>query len=139
MVDHPKVVQTVLDTTDVRSLAEFYRELLGWDYRPGDHPPESETGDVDDADWLVLRDPSGRHGLAFQRVQQLTPTTWPDGDVPMQMHLDMTVPDEAQLESVRRHALSLGAILALDQHDDPVEPLYVLRDPAGHPFCVFVA
>ena len=28
------MVQTVLDTTDPRALAEFYRDLLGWSYRP---------------------------------------------------------------------------------------------------------
>jgi hypothetical protein len=26
-----------------------------------------------------------------------------------------------------------------DRFDDPVEPLYVYADPAGHPFCIFVA
>lgn len=36
---HPHLLQTVLDTTDVRSLAEFYRQLLGLVCRPGDEPP----------------------------------------------------------------------------------------------------
>ena len=27
----------------------------------------------------------------------------------------------------------------LDRTDDPDEPLYVYADPAGHPFCIFVA
>jgi hypothetical protein len=27
--------------------------------------------------------------------------------------------------------------LVLDRTDDPDEPLYVLADPAGHPFCIF--
>ena len=31
----PSVVQVVLDTTDVRGLAEFYRKLLGFAYRAG--------------------------------------------------------------------------------------------------------
>jgi hypothetical protein len=26
-----------------------------------------------------------------------------------------------------------------DRFDDPAEPLYVYADPAGHPFCMFVA
>src|SRR5512133_3923819 len=39
VTEHPRLVQTVLDTTDVRALAEFYRELLGLRYRPGDEPP----------------------------------------------------------------------------------------------------
>ena len=35
----PRLRQVVLDTTDVRALAEFYRRLLGLRYRPGDEPP----------------------------------------------------------------------------------------------------
>ena len=36
MADDPLLLrQTVLDTTDARGLAEFYRELLGLAYRPG--------------------------------------------------------------------------------------------------------
>lgn len=27
----------------------------------------------------------------------------------------------------------------VDASDDPEEPLYVSTDPAGHPFCLFVA
>jgi len=35
--------QVVLDCTDARRLAEFYRELLGFRYRPGDErPPAGE-------------------------------------------------------------------------------------------------
>jgi hypothetical protein len=26
-----------------------------------------------------------------------------------------------------------------DRFDNPEEPLYVFADPAGHPFCIFVA
>ena len=39
MAEYPQLLHTVLDTTDVRQLAEFYRELLGLQYRPGDEPP----------------------------------------------------------------------------------------------------
>ena len=52
MTEHPRLLHTVLDTTDVRGLAEFYRELLGLRYRPGDEPPPDGT--PDDAEWLVL-------------------------------------------------------------------------------------
>ena len=30
----PTLRAVVLDTTDARALAEFYRQLLGYDYRP---------------------------------------------------------------------------------------------------------
>lgn len=132
----PQLLHTVLDTTDVRGLAEFYRQLLGLQYRPGDEPPADDT---DDADWLVLVDESGARKLAFQQVEQLTPTTWPADDVPMQLHLDLTVPDRTELERHRERAGSLGARLLLDRTDDPDEPLYVFADLAGHPFCIFVA
>jgi catechol 2,3-dioxygenase-like lactoylglutathione lyase family enzyme len=136
MTEHPRLLHTVLDTTDVRVLAEFYRELLGLRYRSGDQPPPDGT--PDDADWLVLVAADGSRQLAFQRVDRLTPTTWPDPDVPMQLHLDLTVSSRAELERQRRRAESLGARLLLDRTDDEEEPLYVLADPAGHPFCIFV-
>jgi catechol 2,3-dioxygenase-like lactoylglutathione lyase family enzyme len=137
MTEHPILLHTVIDTTDVRGLAEFYRQLLGYDYRPGDEAPAD--GADDDADWLVLRDPAGTNKLAFQEVARLERTTWPRDDVPMQLHLDLTVSDTATLEEQRQRAESLGAQLILDRTDDPDEPLYVFADPSGHPFCIFVA
>ena len=137
MTRYPHLLHTVLDTTEPRRLAEFYRQLLGLRYRPGDDP--RIDGTPDDADWLVLVDSDGARKLAFQKVERLTRTTWPDHDVPMQLHLDMTVPDVEELEGQRARALELGAELILDRVDDPDEPLYVFADPSGHPFCIFVA
>jgi catechol 2,3-dioxygenase-like lactoylglutathione lyase family enzyme len=136
MDEYPQLLHTVLDTTDVRGLAEFYRELLGLVYRPGDEPPSEGP---DDSDWLVLVDHTGARKLAFQQVERLERTTWPRSDVPMQLHLDLTVASVADLERQRHRAESLGAELLLDRSDDPDEPLYVLADLAGHPFCIFVA
>ncbi len=137
MTGFPQILQTVLDTTDVRRLAEFYRQLLGLQYRTGDEP--ATKGTADDADWLVLTDGQGNRKLAFQHVDRQERTTWPLPDVPMQMHLDLTVPDRETLEHHHSRALALGAELRLDRTDDPNEPLYVYADPAGHPFCIFVA
>jgi catechol 2,3-dioxygenase-like lactoylglutathione lyase family enzyme len=136
MTEHPHLLHTAIDTTDARGLAEFYRELLGLQYRPGDEPPAG--GEPDDADWLVLVDADGTRKLAFQLVERLERTTWPSHDVPMQMHLDLTVSSREELEHNRERAESLGAQLLLDRTDDEDEPLYVLADPSGHPFCVFV-
>jgi hypothetical protein len=135
MSDFPRLLHTVLDATDCRGLAEFYRELLGLQYRPGDELP---TDGPDDADWLVLVDDAGDRVLAVQEVERLQPTTWPEHDVPMQLHLDFTVPDVAALERHRDRALALGARVLLDRTDEEDEPLYVLADLAGHPFCIFV-
>lgn len=134
-MEFPTLLHTAIDTTDCRGLAEFYRELLGLHYRPGDEPPAEGP---DDADWLVLLHPDGSRGLAFQQVEELTPTTWPSHEVPMQLHLDFTVPGREELEHHRQRAEALGARLLLDRTDDEDEPLYVLADPAGHPFCLFV-
>jgi catechol 2,3-dioxygenase-like lactoylglutathione lyase family enzyme len=137
MAQYPRMLHTVIDTTRPRELAEFYRELLGLQYRPGDEPPAD--GAPDDADWLVLVDADEVRKLAFQQVEHLARTTWPDHDVPMQLHLDFTVPDTAELQRQRERAERLGAELLLDRTDDPDEPLYVFADLSGHPFCIFVA
>ena len=144
----PFVTQTVLDCPHPRALAEFYRELLGYAYRPGDEPPSAGADDPRGEDWLVLRPgpdaaDSGR-GLAFQANAEYVPPVWtpgPDrpGDQQMMLHLDLTVPDRESLETQRARVLELGGAQVLDRTDDEGEPLYVFTDPAGHPFCIFVA
>jgi hypothetical protein len=82
--------------TPLGRIAEFYRELLGLRYRPGDEPPTDGSAD------------------------------------------DFRVPTVDELERHRRRAEDLGASLPLDRTDESAEPLYVLADPAGHPFCILV-
>lgn len=131
--------QVVLDCTDARRLAEFYRALFGWAYRPGDEPPAADEPDPRGQDWLVLRDPAGGVGLAFQQVEGLPEPTWPDGPHPQMLHLDLTVDDSAELDAQHTRVLELGGRLLFDRFDDPDEPLRVYADPAGHPFCIFAA
>ena len=135
MSDYPRLLHTAIDTTDARGLAELYRQLLGLHSRPGDEPP----GDgEDDADWLVLLDEDGGRVLAIQEVERLERTTWPSHDVPMQLHLDFWVASRDELERHRRRAEELGAEVLLDRTADDDEALYVLADPAGHPFCLLL-
>lgn len=135
----PTFRQVVLDCTDARSLAEFYRRLLVWDYRPGDEPPRSGTQDERGKDWLVLRNPVDGVQIAFQQVDRLPEASWPDPvPVPQQLHLDLTVDSVEELDTQHGRVLELGGRLLLDRSDDPDEPLRVYADPAGHPFCVFV-
>lgn len=138
----PILRQTVLDCREPRRLADFYRELLGYEYRSGDETPE------DGEDWLVIRpvgfEAGGGHQLAFQGNPEYVPPVWtPEADRPgdqqMMLHLDLTVPDVGSLEEQRTRALALGATVLHDRSDDEDEPLYVFADPAGHPFCIFVA
>jgi catechol 2,3-dioxygenase-like lactoylglutathione lyase family enzyme len=135
----PQLRQVVLDCTDARALAEFYRRLLGFRYRPGDEPPAAGEPDTRGQDWLVLQDDGGGARVAFQQVAELATATWPQGPVPQQLHLDLTVPTAAELDVQHERALALGAQLLNDRSDDPEEPLRVYADPAGHPFCIFVA
>ena len=137
--DVPTLRQVVLDCTDARLLAEFYRRLLGLRYRVGDEPPAAGEPDPRGQDWLVLHADAGTVGLAFQQVAELPRATWPEGPHPQMLHLDLTVPSEAALEVQHERALSLGAGLLADRSADPEEPLRVYADPAGHPFCIFVS
>jgi catechol 2,3-dioxygenase-like lactoylglutathione lyase family enzyme len=135
----PRLLQVVLDCADARTLAEFYRELLGFRYRPGDEPPPAGVLDARGHDWLVLCDATGTNRVAFQQVAKLSRVTWPEGPIPQQLHLDLTVPTVQELDAQHERALRLGATLLRDRSDDPEEPLRVYADPAGHPFCIFVA
>jgi catechol 2,3-dioxygenase-like lactoylglutathione lyase family enzyme len=135
----PTLLNVVLDCTDARALAEFYRRLLGLVYRPGDEPPPPGRDDERGRDWLVLTTPEGVRTLAFQQVDALPEATWPDGPVPQQLHLDLTVPSVEELDAQHRRILDLGGRLLFDRSADPDEPLRVYADPAGHPFCVFVS
>jgi hypothetical protein len=134
----PEFRQVVLDCTDARVLAEFYRQLLGLRYRPGDEPPAAGEPDPMGQDWLVMQDAGDSTRLAFQQVAELPEATWPEGPRPQQLHLDLTVPTAADLDVQHERALALGARLLHDRSDDPEEPLRVYADPAGHPFCIFV-
>lgn len=135
----PEFRQVVLDGTNARALAEFYRGLLGFTYRPGDEPPPPGEPDPLGQDWLVLRDAAGTTRVAFQQVAGFLEATWPAGPIPQQMHLDLTVATPQDLDVQHERALALGARLLYDRSGEPVEPLRVYADPAGHPFCIFVA
>ena len=135
----PTIRSVVLDCPDARALAEFYRDLLGLQYRPGDEPPSPGEPDANGQDWLVLCGAAGSMNLAFQQVPGLPEPTWPDGPRPQMLHLDTSVPTVEDLFVQRQRALDLGARELLDRSDDPDEPLFVFADLAGHPFCIFVA
>jgi catechol 2,3-dioxygenase-like lactoylglutathione lyase family enzyme len=135
----PRLRQVVLDTTDARAAAEFWRQLVGLRYRRGHEPPPPGADDPAGRDWLNLQTKDGEPALAFQQVETLPPSTWPDEGVPQQLHLDLSVATAEELTQVRERVLALGGRILLDRFDDPEEPLYAFADLDGHPFCVFVA
>ncbi len=110
----------VLDCPDPQILAEFYRELTGW-----------QQLDSDDEDWVDLSDGGGVR-LAFQRAPDHQPPTWPQPDHPQQFHLDLAI-DESEVASAEQRVLALGAGQPETQ---PGGRWKVFTDPAGHPFCL---
>ena len=119
-----KVSGIVLDSPDAQTLAAFYIRLLGWE-KSSDEPH-----------WVKLRDPDGGPGLSFQTETVYVPPLWPIGlsdHQQMMVHLDILVDD---LEAAVAHAVEAGAVQAESQYQDDVR---VMLDPAGHPFCLFLA
>jgi predicted enzyme related to lactoylglutathione lyase len=111
----------VLDCSDTRVLAEFYRDLLGW---------EITYAGYDESDgWAVVSDGTSRIG--FQRAGDYRPPTWPDPALPQQLHLDLAVDD---LDAAEADAIKLGAIKSAEQPSP--DEYRVFLDPAGHPFCL---
>lgn len=134
----PKLCQVVLDSTNPRLSAEFWRQLLGLTYREGHEPPNAGAEDIVGQDWVNLYTPSGEPCLAFQKVAELPHSTWPDTGVPQQLHLDLTARNVEELNVVHSRIVSLGGSLRFDHSDSIEEPLRVYADRDGHPFCVFV-
>jgi catechol 2,3-dioxygenase-like lactoylglutathione lyase family enzyme len=116
------LTSTVLESTDPRALAAFYRHLLGWPV--GKNEPT----------WVTLRPDGSGAGLSFQLAEDHIRPTWPpvDGEQQMMAHLDIEVAD---LEAAVVRAVAAGATVADFQPQDTVR---VCLDPDGHPFCLFV-
>jgi catechol 2,3-dioxygenase-like lactoylglutathione lyase family enzyme len=108
----------VLDTDDPPRMADFYTALLGWQVE----------GTEDD--WITLRG-EGDARIAFQLALNHKPPTWPDNEVPQQLHFDFEVDD---LDAASAYAISIGArpVEGPEQSDS----FRVFLDPSGHPFCL---
>ncbi|MFJ9784122.1 VOC family protein [Amycolatopsis sp. NPDC101161] len=115
----PTLGVVALDCPDPVALAGFYRAVLEWD------APEV----AEDGHWVTLANPAGGAGIAFQRVPDYRPPSWPSAENPQQLHLDLNVTD---LEAAHERVLGLGAKLL----DDAPKTFRVYADPVGHPFCL---
>jgi len=105
------------EVADPVALAEFWAAMLGGEIMF----TTATTADVR-TDWVWL---------SAMKVPDYEPPTWPSGDIPKQIHLDLAVTD---LETAVAEAERLGAGTALVQ---PAPDRWrVLLDPAGHPFCL---
>jgi hypothetical protein len=106
-----------LDCADPHVLADFWATLLG-----------GEIAFRSDAFVAVQLNAMW---LATVAVENYVAPTWPDGDSPKQMHLDLAVKD---LAAAAQEALALGATRP-DAQPNP-DTYLVFFDPAGHPFCL---
>ncbi|MEV4346745.1 VOC family protein [Actinoplanes sp. NPDC049596] len=105
-----------VDCPDPGELARFYGALLGWK--------------VDVSDERASACPEEGQCIAFHRVADYTPPSWPGPERPQRMHFDMLVDD---LDVAERAVVALGAT----RHPQQPGPSYrVFLDPAGHPFCL---
>ena len=116
MSDRIRLDGTTVNAPDALALARFYAVLTGGVARGTPH-------------WAAVSGPNGF--LAFQQVDRFRPPTWPDGDRPMQLHLDFLVDD---LAAAGARALAAGAT-RLDVQPNS-DHCFVYTDPAGHPFCL---
>jgi catechol 2,3-dioxygenase-like lactoylglutathione lyase family enzyme len=110
-------VFVTMDCDDPEPLAAFWAALLGGEVR---FRTPNAIGVRTEGLWV-----------AAMRVDDHRPPTWPGGDVPKQLHLDISVDD---LDAAVAEAVQLGA------READVQPARerhrVMLDPAGHPFCL---
>ena len=106
-----------LECTDPSELANFWARMLGTE--------------------IVIESPAycaikvGDLIVGAVHVAAYQAPTWPSADRSQQIHLDVAVDD---LDAAERLAIELGAS---KEHDQPSpQRSRVLRDPAGHPFCL---
>lgn len=110
---HGRLHHVILDCQDPVGLAQFYSALLAL--------PITYRSD----DFVVVAQDDTTSGLAFQLAPDHRAPTWPHGEVPQQIHLDVMVDS---IDDATPWVLGLGATALHGQH--------VFADPAGHPFCL---
>lgn len=121
-------VGVAIDCADAGPVARFYERLFGWELRSFDPPL-----------WAQLYNPAGRVHLNIQGDPFYVPPTWPerDGEQAKMMHFEVLVED---LEAAVATAIDAGGTEAPWQPPDRDQSrIRILLDPAGHPFCLFVA
>ncbi|WP_205324179.1 VOC family protein [Glycomyces sp. YM15] len=115
-----KLTDFIIDCPDTMKLAAFYAEVTG-------QPVKDGSTDS----WAGIK--FGEIELAFQRVDDFRPPSWPDDEHPKQYHLDFEV-DEVEPEQQR--VIALGATLQKSFINDDGYGWQIYTDPVGHPFCL---
>jgi predicted enzyme related to lactoylglutathione lyase len=114
-----KLSAITLDCADPLALAAFYQRATGLELHPKSN-----------ADFASLGGEGGL-SLGFQRVDGYRAPSWPDQEVPQQLHCCFTVAD---LDEAEARLVESGA--GRPQHQPNAGRWRVLTDPAGHPFCI---
>jgi len=110
----------VIDSQDVRSQAEFWRQALDW-----------QVVYESDDEMVIARDDNTYPGIIFVPVPE-------QKTVKNRLHIDLN-PDDQQAEVER--LIGLGATrveVGQSKADEPVKWV-VLADPEGNEFCVLTA
>lgn len=108
----------VVDCKESDPMAAFYQAACGG---------EIIRSDADSA-WLKVSGVT----VIFREVEAYQPPSWPESDVPMQMHLDFNVDD---IDAAEARLQEHGATTPQYQ-PHRADGLVVMLDPAGHPFCI---
>ncbi|MET9865026.1 VOC family protein [Streptomyces sp. NPDC006386] len=115
-----KLSAITLDCADPLALAAFYQQATGLEPHP-----------MSNAGFASLGGSEGGLSLGFQRVAGYRPPSWPDQEVPQQLHCCFRVED---LDEAEARLVGLGA--GRPEYQPNVSRWRVLTDPAGHPFCI---
>ncbi len=128
-----QVTSVTIGTLKPGELAGFYATLLGWPVTAMDPP---DPNDPDRGGWAQIRPPEGESGptLNFEYERCFARPVWPavQGQQTASQHLDIWVQD---LPAAVEWAKTCGAE---EMEVQPQEHVRVMRDPDGHPFCLFL-
>ncbi|WP_336251092.1 VOC family protein [Stomatohabitans albus] len=117
-----RLVGITLDCPNPAELAAFYQNALDFQVIYSD-------------DNMAYLQGEGDMRLGLQKVQSTFKSpTWPEGDVPQQLHLELSVDD---LTAGEEELVKLGATKA--DFQPGADRWVVLLDPVGHPFCITTA
>jgi hypothetical protein len=116
MSDTIRLSGVTVNAPDAIGLARFYAVITGGAAKGNSH-------------WASVTGPYAV--IAFQQVDGFRAPVWPEGAVPMQMHLDFFVDD---LGATEARVLAAGATRFDSQPNS--DHCFVYADPAGHPFCL---
>lgn len=116
MSDRIRLSGTTVNAPDAIALARFYAQITGGVAKGDEH-------------WAIVTGPDA--DIGFQQVKNFRAPQWPDGEVPMQLHLDFFVDD---LTATEQRVLAAGATRFDFQPNS--DHCFVYADPVGHPFCL---